>query len=310
MSAIPSSAITSSAVPSSTLPASIADNAAKASATGRSAKSAKTRKQGTPWLMQPKVQRVLLPSLVGVVLLLIWQALVTILELPPYLVPSPVLMMQTLVTDWAPLGWSLWVTLKITLLAFGLATVAGVLISFLFVQSKLIETALFPYAVLLQVTPIVAVAPLIIIWVKDPVLSMVICAALVALFPIISNTTLGLRSVEPDLLAYFKLNRASRWQVLKRLRIPSALPYFFGGLRISCGLALIGAVVAEFVAGTGGQGAGLAYQILQAGFQLNIPRMFAALLLISLTGVALFVLMAWCTRKALGSWHASESGND
>lgn len=299
-----------SAIPSSTLPASIADEAAKSSATGRSAKSAKTRKQGTPWLMQPKVQRVLLPSLVGVVLLLIWQALVTLLELPPYLVPSPVLMMQTLVTDWAPLGWSLWVTLKITLLAFGLATVAGVLISFLFVQSKLIETALFPYAVLLQVTPIVAVAPLIIIWVKDPVLSMVICAALVALFPIISNTTLGLRSVEPDLLAYFKLNRASRWQVLKRLRIPSALPYFFGGLRISCGLALIGAVVAEFVAGTGGQGAGLAYQILQAGFQLNIPRMFAALLLISLTGVALFVLMAWCTRKALGSWHASESGND
>ena len=304
------SAIPSSAMPSSTLPASSADDAAKVSVTSRAAKSVKTKKQSTPWLMQPKVQRVLLPSLVGVVLLLIWQALVTLLELPSYLVPSPVLMMQTLVTDWAPLGWSLWVTLKITLLAFGLATVAGVLISFLFVQSKLIETALFPYAVLLQVTPIVAVAPLIIIWVKDPVLSMVICAALVALFPIISNTTLGLRSVEPDLLAYFKLNRASRWQVLKRLRIPSALPYFFGGLRISCGLALIGAVVAEFVAGTGGQGAGLAYQILQAGFQLNIPRMFAALLLISLTGVALFVLMAWCTRKALGSWHASESGND
>ena len=299
----------------SALSTPVADDVAKTESAklpvaGRAAKPAPPKEQSTPWLMQPKVQRVLLPSLVGVVLLLIWQALVTILELPPYLVPSPALMMQTLVSDWAPLGWSLWVTVKITLLAFGLATIAGVLISFLFVQSKLIETALFPYAVLLQVTPIVAVAPLIIIWVKDPVLSMVICAALVALFPIISNTTLGLRSVEPDLLAYFKLNRASRWQVLRRLRIPSALPYFFGGLRISCGLALIGAVVAEFVAGTGGQGAGLAYQILQAGFQLNIPRMFAALLLISLTGVALFVLMAWCTRKALGSWHASESGND
>ena len=162
------SAIPSSAMPSSTLPASSADDAAKVSVTSRAAKSVKTKKQSTPWLMQPKVQRVLLPSLVGVVLLLIWQALVTLLELPSYLVPSPVLMMQTLVTDWAPLGWSLWVTLKITLLAFGLATVAGVLISFLFVQSKLIETALFPYAVLLQVTPIVAVAPLIIIWVKDP----------------------------------------------------------------------------------------------------------------------------------------------
>ncbi|KWT71198.1 ABC transporter permease [Comamonas testosteroni] len=300
----------------SALPASIPDDAARAAdsrsaATGaRAVAAVKSGKAATPWLLQPKVQRVLLPALVGLVLLLVWQALVTGLELPPYLVPSPLLMLQTLMTDWAALGLSLWVTVKITLLAFALATVAGVLISFVFVQSKLIETALFPYAVLLQVTPIVAVAPLIIIWVKDPVLSMVICAALVALFPIISNTTLGLRSVEPDLLAYFKLNRATRLQVLMRLRIPSALPYFFGGLRISSGLALIGAVVAEFVAGTGGQGAGLAYQILQAGFQLNIPRMFAALLLISLTGVALFVLMAWCTRRALGGWHASESGSD
>ena len=264
----------------------------------------------TPWLARPQVQRVVYPLLVGLVLVAIWQGLVTGLELPPYLVPSPALMVKTLFTDWAALGLALWVTVKITLLAFVAATVTGVLISFLFVQSKGIETALFPYAVLLQVTPIVAVAPLIIIWVKDPVASMVICAALVALFPIISNTTLGLRSVEPDLLSYFKLNRASRTQVLVRLRIPSALPYFFGGLRISSGLSLIGAVVAEFVAGTGGSGAGLAYQILQAGFQLNIPRMFAALLLISLTGVALFVLMAWLSRLALGSWHASENTHD
>jgi NitT/TauT family transport system permease protein len=264
----------------------------------------------TPLLQQQRVQRVVYPLLVGVVLVAIWQGLVTAMELPPYLVPSPYLMMQTLVTDWVPLGMALLVTLKITVLSFVVATIAGVLISFLFVQSKLIETALFPYAVLLQVTPIVAVAPLIIIWVKNPTAAMVVCAALVALFPIISNTTLGLRSIEPDLQSYFKLNHATRWQQLVRLRIPSALPYFFGGLRISSGLALIGAVVAEFVAGTGGSGAGLAYQILQAGFQLNIPRMFAALLLISLTGVALFVLMAWLTKLALGSWHASELSQD
>ena len=260
-----------------------------------------------PLLSQPRVQRVLYPLLVGLVLIALWQGLVTGLELPPYLVPSPLLMLETLISDWAPLGASLWVTIKITVLAFVAATIAGVLISFLFVQSKGIETALFPYAVLLQVTPIVAVAPLIIIWVKDPTASMVICAALVALFPIISNTTLGLRSIEPDLQSYFQLNRATRLQTLVRLRIPSALPYFFGGLRISSGLALIGAVVAEFVAGTGGSGAGLAYQILQAGFQLNIPRMFAALLLISLTGVGMFVLMAWLSRVALGSWHSSEN---
>ena len=263
-----------------------------------------------PLLQQPRVQRVVYPALVAVVLVVLWQGLVTGLELPPYLVPSPVLMMKTLFTDWLALGSALVVTVKITLLAFVVATVVGVLISFLFVQNKLIETALFPYAVLLQVTPIVAVAPLIIIWVRNPTASMVVCASLVALFPIIANTTLGLRSIDPDLQSYFKLNRATRWQTLTRLRIPSALPYFFGGLRISSGLALIGAVVAEFVAGTGGSGAGLAYQILQAGFQLNIPRMFAALLLISLTGVALFAAMAWLTTRALGSWHASETSHD
>ena len=287
------------AVPLAAAPAPAAPAARKAAAAPRRARQ--------PLLAQPRVQRVLYPLLVGLVLIALWQGLVTGLELPPYLVPSPLLMLETLVTDWAALGASLWVTVKITVLAFLAATVAGVLISFLFVQSKLIEMALFPYAVLLQVTPIVAVAPLIIIWVKDPTASMVICAALVALFPIISNTTLGLRSVEPDLQSYFQLNRATRLQTLVRLRIPSALPYFFGGLRISSGLALIGAVVAEFVAGTGGAGAGLAYQILQAGFQLNIPRMFAALLLISLTGVGMFVAMAWLSRLALGSWHASEN---
>jgi len=259
-----------------------------------------------PWSQNPKIQKIIYPIAVGVILIAIWQGLVTGLNLPPYLVPSPLLMMKTLLTDWAMLGLALWVTVKITLFAFAVATILGVLISFVFVQSKRIESALFPYAVLLQVTPIVAIAPLIIIWVKDPTLSMIICASLVALFPIISNTTLGLRSIEPDLQSYFKLNRASRWQVLWRLRIPSALPYFFGGLRISSGLSLIGAVVAEFVAGTGGTGAGLAYQILQAGFQLNIPRMFAALLLISLTGVFLFLFMSWLSHKALGGWHSSE----
>ncbi len=159
--------------------------------------------------------------------------------------------------------------------------------------------SLFPYAVLLQVTPIVAIAPLVIIWVDDTRIALVLCAVVVAIFPIISNTTLGLRSVDPGLLDLFRLCRASRMQVLLRLRVPSALPYFFGGLRIASGLALIGAVVAEFVAGTGGHGAGLAYQILLAGIQLNIPRLFAALVLITLAGVALFAVTVWLSRLAL-----------
>ncbi len=257
-----------------------------------------------------KFQRVFYPLFVGLVALALWQALVTGLDLPPYLVPSPVLVVSTLISAWGSLFAALLVTLQVTLLAFVLATFLGVAISFLFVQSKKIETALFPYAVLLQVTPIVAVAPLIIIWVKNPMAAMTVCAAIVALFPIISNTTLGLRSIDPDLQSYFELNKATRWQTLARLRVPSALPYFFGGLRISSGLSLIGAVVAEFVAGTGGSGAGLAYQILQSGYQLDIPRMFASLLLISMAGVALFAAMAWLSRMALGRWHASELSRD
>ena len=165
---------------------------------------------------------------------------------------------------------------------------------------------MFPYAVLLQVTPIVAIAPLIIIWVKNPDAALTLCATIVAIFPVISNTTIGLRSVDPGLLNLFRMNRATRAQILFRLRIPSALPYFFGGLRIASGLSLIGAVVAEFVAGTGGAAAGLAYQILIAGFQLNIPRLFAALILITVAGVILFLLMVWLSKLALGNWHESE----
>ena len=260
--------------------------------------------------MKPEVQRIVFPALVAVVLLALWQGLVVAFEIPQFLVPSPVRVAQVLVTDSGLLFGALYNTLKITVLSFVVAVALGVLVAFAFVQSRVIETALFPYAVLLQVTPVVAIAPLIIIWVKDPIASLVICATLVALFPIIANTTLGLRSVNPGLLAYFKLNNASRMQVLFRLRVPSALPYFFGGLRISSGLALIGAVVAEFVAGTGGTGTGLAYQILQAGYQLNIPRMFAALLLITVTGVLLFAAMSILSKRALGSWHESETAHD
>ena len=260
--------------------------------------------------MPSAAHKLLWPALVAVLLLALWQGLVTAFEIPVFLVPSPLRVAQVLVSDAALLFGALFTTIKITLLAFASATVLGVLIAFAFVQSRVIETALFPYAVLLQVTPIVAIAPLIIIWVKDPTASLVICATLVALFPIIANTTLGLRSVNPGLLSFFRLHHATRWQTLVRLRIPSALPYFFGGLRISSGLALIGAVVAEFVAGTGGTGTGLAYQILQAGYQLNIPRMFAALLLITLTGVGLFALMAVLSRWALGGWHESEVPHD
>ncbi|WP_050463171.1 ABC transporter permease [Herbaspirillum autotrophicum] len=262
----------------------------------------------TPLMLKPRFTRVAAPLLIGVVLLLAWQWICMAFEVPSYLVPTPALIAKTLVADWDLLALSLLVTLKITFFAFVLSVLLGVAIAFVFVQSRFIEVSLFPYAIILQVTPIVAIAPLIIIWVKEPTFALVICATIMALFPIISNTTLGLRSVNPGLLNLFKLNQATRWQTLRRLRIPSALPYFFGGLRISSGLALIGAVVAEFVAGTGGTGSGLAYQILQAGFQLNIPRLFAALFLITVTGILLFLAMMALSKAALSGWHESEMG--
>ena len=255
---------------------------------------------------QPRLSRLVAPVLVALVVLGIWQALVVAYDVPAYLVPSPLLVLRTLIADRALLLDSLGVTLGVALTALGISVVVGVLIALLFVRSRWIEMSLFPYAVVLQVTPIVAIAPLIIIWVKDTRAALIMCAVVVAIFPIISNTTLGLRSADASLLNLFRIYRATRWQILMRLRVPSALPYFFGGLRIASGLALIGAVVAEFVAGTGGQGAGLAYQILLAGIQLNIPRLFAALLLITLSGVALFGLTVWISRLVLSRWHESE----
>jgi NitT/TauT family transport system permease protein len=248
------------------------------------------------------------PALIAVALLAAWQGFVAYYEVPPYIVPAPSVVWRALVADRALLAESLGVTLGIALCALAIATLAGTAIALLFVQSRWIEMSFFPYAVLLQVTPIVAIAPLIIIWVKDTRVALVLCAVVVAIFPIISNTTLGLRSVDHGLLNLFRMCRASRWQILTRLRIPSALPYFFGGLRIASGLSLIGAVVAEFVAGTGGQGAGLAYQILLAGMQLNIPRLFAALLLIAAAGIALFLATVWLSRAVLARWHESEAG--
>jgi len=252
------------------------------------------------------VLRVAAPALVAVLLLAAWQGLVAWYDVPEYIVPSPLTVLRTLVADRVLLAGSLGVTLGIALAALGIATVVGTLVALLFVQSRWIEMSFFPYAVLLQVTPIVAIAPLIIIWVKDTRVALILCAVVVAIFPIISNTTLGLRSVDQGLVNLFRMCRASRWQILVRLRVPSALPYFFGGLRIASGLALIGAVVAEFVAGTGGQGAGLAYQILLAGMQLNIPRLFAALFVIAATGVALFGVTVALSRAALSRWHESE----
>jgi NitT/TauT family transport system permease protein len=252
-----------------------------------------------------RLPRLLAPLAFGLLALIAWDLIVRVNAIPVYILPGPLVVLSTLWTDGPSLLGSLWITLKIAFAALALAAGIGLAIALLLAQSRWIEASLLPYAIALQVTPIVAIAPLIIIWVGDINLSLLICAWIVAFFPILSNTILGLNSADHNLINLFQLYRASRWQTPRYLRLPAALPYFLGGLKISGGLALIGAVVAEFVAGTGGSASGLAYRILESGYRLQIPRMFAALLLISLSGIAIFFLTSWISYLLLRHWHES-----
>ena len=261
------------------------------------------------------IARWVLPIALLALTLFWWHWVVTVNQIPHYVLPGPMLVAQTLVEDFATLAGSWWITIQVTFMALFLAVTVGVGLAILFNQSRLVEMSFFPYAVVLQVTPIIAIAPLIFIYVVDinlglftidaQLVGLLICAWIVAFFPILSNTTLGLNSADHNLRDLFSIYGATRWQKLRYLQLPSALPYFLGGLRIAGGLSLIGAVVAEFVAGTGGVGSGLAFRILESSYRLQIPRMFAALFLIVLTGVAIYLAITWLTHVLLHKWHES-----
>jgi NitT/TauT family transport system permease protein len=252
-----------------------------------------------------RIVRIAAPLTIGVIALVLWEVIVTVYAIPHYILPGPTLVLGSLISDWGTLYPSLLVTLQITFMALGVATVGGVALAILFTTSKWIELSFFPFAVILQVTPIISIAPLILIYVDNVYMALLICAWIVAFFPILSNTTLGLNSADHNLVDLFQLYGASRWQTLWYLRLPSAMPYFLGGLRIAGGLSLIGAIVAEFAAGSAGTGSGLAYRILEAGYRLNIPRMFAAVVLISLTGILIFMAFSLLTHLLLRKWHES-----
>jgi NitT/TauT family transport system permease protein len=251
-----------------------------------------------------------LPVLVMALGIWFWDRIVVWNDIPHYILPGPGLVLQTLIKDWAILFDALLVTLQITLMALAVAVIGGVGLAILFTQSKWAEMSFYPYAVILQVTPVVSIAPLIFIYVDNRMAGLLLCAWIVAFFPILANTTLGLKSTDPNLRDLMTIYRASRWQRLRYLQLPSALPYFLGGLRIAGGLSLIGAVVAEYVAGTGGIGSGLAFRILEAGYRLNIPRMFAALLLIALSGVIIFAGLSFLSHMLLRKWHESALKRD
>jgi NitT/TauT family transport system permease protein len=254
--------------------------------------------------MNERALRIALPVLMLALLVLVWDLAVRLFAIPPFVLPGPGLVLATLISDASLLWQSLLVTLTITLEGFVLAALGGIVLAIAFNQWRLIEHALYPYAVILQVTPIVAVAPLLLIYLPQP-LAVLACAWIVAFFPVLANTTLGLNSIDHNLIALFELYKASRWQVLWNLKLPAALPQILTGLRIAGGLSLIGAVVAEIAAGSAGAGSGLAYRIAESGYRLNIPRMFAALLLLSLAGVAIFFALSALSHLSLRRWHES-----
>ena len=248
--------------------------------------------------------QVVLPLAIFIAALSAWELLVWAKSIPPYILPAPSLIGKTMIADWTILSASLWITIKITFSALILAIVGGAGLAILFAQWKWVERSFFPFAVILQVTPIIAIAPLLLVYLEAGT-AVLVCAFIVAFFPILSNTALGLASADHNLIELFDLYRASRWQQLLYLRLPAALPYFLGGVRIGGGLALIGAIVAELAAGSAGQGTGLAFRIVEAGFRLNIPRMFAALVLISVAGIAIFLFFSALSWLLLGRWHDS-----
>ena len=253
--------------------------------------------------------RFLLPIAVFAAGLVLWEVIVRVNGIQPYVLPGPLLVLKTLVSDWPVLLQSLGVTLVTTLEGFISAAIGGVALALLFNQSKWLEYSLFPYAVILQVTPVIAIAPLLLIYLQQNT-AVIVCAWIVAFFPVLSNTTLGLNSVDRNLAGLFQLYGASRLQTLLLLKLPAALPYILGGLRIAGGLSLIGAVVAEIAAGSAGAGSGLAFRIAESGYRLNIPRMFAALLLLSLAGIVIYGLLALISHLLLRRWHESALGKE
>ena len=248
--------------------------------------------------------RLALPIAVFALVIIVWAGVVWFWQIKPFVLPSPSLVFRTLVIDRVLLGQSLLVTLTTTVEGFALAAAGGFILAVLFNLSRYVEYSLYPYAVILQVTPVIAIAPLLLVYLQQPT-AVLVCAWIVAFFPVLANTTLGLRSVDRNLTDLFSLYGASPVQVMWNLKLPAALPHLLGGLRIAGGLSLVGAVAAEIAAGSGGAGSGLAFRIMEAQYRLNIPRMFAALLLLSGTGLVIFYLLALVNYLTLRRWHES-----
>lgn len=246
---------------------------------------------------------VVAPLVLIALLLGVWELACRALAVPAYFLPAPSAIGQSLAADWPLLLASAGRTLWMALLALALASAFACTLALLTAISRTLEDAIRPLAVALQVTPVVAIAPLVVIWagLEHVERAVVALAAVVAFFPIFSGALTGLKAADPDLERLFDLYGAGRMRKLTRLRLPSAVPFLLEGHKVAAGLAVIGAVVAEFVAGSGGA-QGLAWRILEAGNRLQTAKMFAALAVLGLMAAALHALLSWAERAALKWW--------
>lgn len=249
------------------------------------------------------MSRLAAPLALVVLLLVAWEAACRIWHVPGYFLPAPSAIGAALANDWPALLCSAWNTLSMALLALLTASVLAQLLALVVGLSPHLERAVRPLAVVLQVTPVVAIAPLVLIWagLDHPGRAIVALAAVVAFFPIFSGALTGLKAADPDLERLFDLYGASRLQRLIRLRLPSAVPYLLEGHKVAAGLAVIGAVVAEFVAGSGGA-QGLAWRILEAGNRLQTAKMFAALAVLGALGAVLHAVLEHAEQVGLRWW--------
>ena len=242
--------------------------------------------------------------------LVVWELLIHAFDIKWYLLPPPTMIIESIYSNFFSLMSSLAITLKVTLTALAMSVIISLCVAIIFYFSRIVEKTMMPITVVLQVTPIIAIAPLISIWVDNSEIATLICAFLVAFFPLLTNTITGLKSTEKNHLDLMKLYRANKIQLLRYVVLPNALPYFLSGLKISTGLALIGAIVGEFVIGPISGHSGLAYRIIESGYQLEIPKMFASVVLISITGIMLFNSTRLISYFLLKKWHSSYSVND
>ncbi len=251
------------------------------------------------------------PIVALIIIFIIWEFLVNLFSIQLYILPAPTDIFLSLNDNLSELLLATLNTLKITLFAFLIATLIAIGLAIIFSLSKILEISLYPITVIFQVTPVVAIAPLIIIWVglDNAEIAILILSVIVAFFPVLANTNLGFRSVDKNLKELFLINRASKWQTLTKLNLPYATPYILTGMKTSIGLALIGTVVAEFVAGTGSS-AGLSWIIIESGNRLDIAKLFSSLILLVLSGIFLFLLMSTIEYSILRRWHQSVKENE